>query len=70
MSGVVTQDVKGRGPGMITITDGNALELPLMLKFPKVMNIIYVVVILLSEPWLRSCSHDQVFHFGRLFVNR
>lgn len=34
--GVVTRDVKGSGEGMITITDGNNLDVPVHIKFPKV----------------------------------
>lgn len=36
VSGVVTRDAKGGGQGMITITDGNNLEMPAEVKFPKV----------------------------------
>lgn len=34
--GVVSRDVKGSGQGVITVTDGNNLEVPLSLRFPKV----------------------------------
>lgn len=36
VSGVVTRDAKGSGQGMITITDGNNLEMPAEVKFPQV----------------------------------
>ncbi|CAM9754667.1 unnamed protein product [Ectocarpus sp. 12 AP-2014] len=36
VSGVVTRDAKGGGQGMITITDGNNLEMPAQVKFPKI----------------------------------
>lgn len=35
VSGVVTRDAKGSGQGMITITDGNNLDMPAEVKFPK-----------------------------------
>lgn len=37
VSGVVTRDVKGSGSGLgtITITDGNNLDMPADVKFPK-----------------------------------
>jgi len=35
VSGVVTRDVKGSGQGTITITDGNNLDMPADVKFPK-----------------------------------
>lgn len=34
--GVVSRDVKGAGQGMITVIDGNSLEVPLSVRFPKV----------------------------------
>ncbi|CAN0337014.1 unnamed protein product, partial [Ectocarpus sp. 8 AP-2014] len=36
VSGVVTRDAKGGGQGMITITDGNNLEMSAQVKFPKI----------------------------------
>ncbi|CAM9108870.1 unnamed protein product [Scytosiphon promiscuus] len=36
VSGVVTRDAKGSGQGAITITDGNNLDLPAELRFPKI----------------------------------
>lgn len=36
VSGVVTRDAKGSSQGMITITDGNNLDMPAEVKFPKV----------------------------------
>lgn len=36
VSGVVTRETKGSTQGMITVMDGNLLELPVALKFPKV----------------------------------
>lgn len=35
VSGVVTRDAKGSGQGTLTITDGNNLEMPADVKFPK-----------------------------------
>lgn len=34
--GVVTRDTKGSAQGMITVTDGSSLDMPLHLRFPKV----------------------------------
>lgn len=36
VSGVVTRDTKGSAQGMITVTDGSSLDMPIHLKFPKV----------------------------------
>lgn len=35
VSGVVTRDAKGSGQGTITITDGNNLDTPADVRFPK-----------------------------------
>lgn len=35
VSGVVTRDAKGSGQGTITITDGNNLDMPADVRFPK-----------------------------------
>lgn len=35
VSGVVTRDAKGSGQGTITITDGNSLDMPADVRFPK-----------------------------------
>eukprot|EP00752_Nemacystus_decipiens_P009418 g8421.t1 len=36
VSGVVTRDAKGSGQGTITITDGNNLDVPADIRFPKI----------------------------------
>lgn len=43
VSGVVTRDAKGSGQGMITVTDGNNLDMPAQVKFPEARKRLVVV---------------------------